>query len=256
MHRFYCANADFLKKHFTITDSDEIHHIKDVLRLKKGAVIQIFNGQNQEADVVIESWGQEGLKVSVQSVRQMSLSKTRITLACAPPKKDKFEWIIEKCTELGIDEIIPLKTKRSQVVFSSDRMASKLSRFEKVAVNAAKQSKRTAIPIIHPMTDLTTVLKSLNPQGLYLFPSLNGHPQHIKEVLLKASGDQSVTIFIGPEGDFTVDEVRMALNAGCVPVSLGNTVLKVETAAIAAISFVCLFHSTPFGIDNTIPDKV
>ena len=138
MHRFYCANADFLKKHFTITDSDEIHHIKDVLRLKKGAVIQIFNGQNQEADVVIESLNQQGVKVSVQSVRQMPSSKPKITLACAPPKKDKFEWIIEKCTELGVDDIIPLKTKRSQVVFSTEKMVRKLSRFEKVAVNAAK----------------------------------------------------------------------------------------------------------------------
>ncbi|MBI3601523.1 MAG: 16S rRNA (uracil(1498)-N(3))-methyltransferase [Candidatus Omnitrophica bacterium] len=240
MHRFYCANADFLKKYFTITDSDEIHHIKDVLRFKKGAVIQIFNSQNQAADVVIESFSQQGLNVSVLSVRQMSFSRPKITLACAPPKKDKFEWIIEKCTELGVDEIIPLKTKRGQVVFSTEKMASKLPRFEKVAVNAAKQSKRAAVPIIHPMTDLTGVLKSLDPQGLHLFPSLNGHPQHIKEVVRKASGHQSVTVFIGPEGDFTIDEVHRALDAGCVPVSLGNTVLKVETAAIAAVSFVRL----------------
>ncbi len=240
MHRFYCPNADFLTKYLTIADPDEIHHIKDVLRLKKGALIQIFNAQNQEADAVIDFFSQEGLRVSVGSVREAILNKIKIILACAPPKKDKFEWIIEKCTELGVDEIIPLKTKRGQVVFSREKMAGKLSRFQKVALNAAKQSQRTAVPLIHPMTDLGSVLKTLGPQGLHLFPSLNGHSQHIKDALLKASGGQSVTIFIGPEGDFTPDEVKMALDHGCVPVSLGPTVLKVETAAVATVSFVRL----------------
>ena len=241
MHRFYSQNANFNERKLIITDSDEIHHIKDVLRLKKGAVIQIFNSQNQEAEVVIEAFTSDGLEVVVQSVRQADLKKIKIILACAPPKKDKFEWIIEKCTELGVDEIIPLKTKRGEVVFSSQKMDSKLSRFAKVALNASKQSKRFNVPNIHPMTDLNQVLKTLDPQGLHLFPSLNGHSISIKEVLLKNSDVKKITIFIGPEGDFTPEEVRLAREAGCVGVSLGSTVLKVETAAIAAISFVRLF---------------
>lgn len=118
MHRFYSQNANFSRKQLTIHDSDEIHHIKDVLRLSKGAIVQIFNGQNQEADVTIDAFTQDGLKVIVQSVRQAEAKKGKIILACAPPKKDKFEWIIEKCTELGVDEIIPLKAKRSEVFYS------------------------------------------------------------------------------------------------------------------------------------------
>jgi len=243
MHRFYNSNANFYQKHLTITDSSEIHHIKNVLRLKKGAVIQVFNGQNQEADVIIDSFDMEGLQLNVQSVREIAVNKTKIILACAPPKKDKFEWIIEKCTELGVDEIIPLKSKRGEVVFTQEKMPNKLSRFQKVALNAAKQSKRTNLPHIHPMTDLVEVFKNLDPKGLHLFPSLNGHPQHIKDVVLNANNNQPVTIFIGPEGDFTPDEVRLALDYHCVPVSLGNTVLKVETAAIATVSFVRLVLS-------------
>lgn len=240
MHRFYCQHADFQKKIITITDSDEIHHLKDVLRLKKGAVIQIFNGQNQEADVVIESIQEQGIKVSVQTLRQAAGQNLKLVLVCAVPKKDKFEWIIEKCTELGVEKIIPLKTKRGQVVFPEQRMPAKLARFEKVAINAAKQSQRLNVPVIAPMTELKEVLAHLDPEGLHLFPSLNGHPQHIKDVLLKAQSNLPITIFIGPEGDFTPDEVEAALKAGCVPVSLGDTVLKVETAAIAAVSFVRL----------------
>jgi 16S rRNA (uracil1498-N3)-methyltransferase len=238
MHRFYSADADFNQKKLIITDPDEVHHMKDVLRLKKGAVIQIFNGKNEEADVLVDVFTANGLKVNVQSVRQALKAKGRIILACAPPKKDKFEWIIEKCTELGVDDIIPLKTKRSEVIFTTERMVGKLARFEKIVMNAAKQSKRMNIPKVHGMTDLADVLKGLDPKGIHLFPSLNDHPVHIKEALSQASSDQTITIFIGPEGDFTPDEVRMAKEAGCMPVSLGNTVLKVETAAVATVSFV------------------
>ena len=168
----------------------------------------------------------------------MKRTGAKIILACAPPKKGKFEFIIEKCTELGIDEIIPLKTKRTEVVFKDDKMAGKLSRFEAVAVNAAKQSKRAKVPHIYPMKSLPQVLQTLDPKGVHLFPSLHNHSKHITDVLLKADKQRPVTIFIGPEGDFTPDEVELAIKHGCVPVSLGDTVLKVETAAIAVVALV------------------
>lgn len=238
MYRFYCADADFQKSSVTITEAHEVHHIKDVLRFKKGSLIQIFNAQSQEADGTIEQIRENAIVVRVGIVRQKDRPQAKIILACAPPKKGKFEFIIEKCTELGVDEIIPLKTKRTQVIFSADRMRVKLSRFEAVAVNAAKQSQRTKVPHIYPMTSLPQVLKTLDPDGVHLFPSLHNHPKSIAEVLLKVDKQKSVTLFIGPEGDFTPDELDLAIQHGCVPVSLGDTVLKVETAAIAAVAFV------------------
>jgi 16S rRNA (uracil1498-N3)-methyltransferase len=238
MYRFYCQDADFSKSSVVISDPHEIHHIKDVLRLKKGALIQIFNAKSQQADAVIEEINKEAIGVSVKTVKQNEEARAKIILACAPPKKGKFEFIIEKCTELGVDEIIPLKTKRTEVLFKEDGMAGKLNRFESVAVNAAKQSKRTKVPRIYPMTGLPQVLQTLDPNGVHLFPSLHHHPKHISDVLLKAGKQKQVTIFIGPEGDFTPDEVELAVKHGCVPVSLGDTVLKVETAAIAAVALV------------------
>jgi 16S rRNA (uracil1498-N3)-methyltransferase len=237
MYRFYCQDADFSKSSVVITDTHEIHHIKDVLRLKKGSSIQIFNAQSQQADVVIEKINEAAIHVHVKTIKQSQEAHAKITLACAPPKKGKFEFIIEKCTELGVDEIIPLKTKRTEVIFNEDRMAGKLSRFAAVAVNAAKQSKRTKVPHIHPMTPLSQVLKNLDPHGVHLFPSLHHHPKHISQVLLETK-QKAVTIFIGPEGDFTPDEVELAIKHGCIPVSLGDTVLKVETAAIATVALV------------------
>ena len=238
MYRFYCQDADFSKSSVVISDTHEIHHIKDVLRLKKGSLIQIFNAKSEEAQAVIEQINKEAIEVSVKTVKQNKEARAKIILACAPPKKGKFEFIIEKCTELGVDEIIPLKTKRTEVIFKEDRMLAKLSRFEAVAVNAAEQSQRAKVPRIYPMTALPQVLQSLDPNGVYLFPSLHHHPKHISDVLLKADKQKSVTIFIGPEGDFTPDEVELAIKYGCVPVSLGDTVLKVETAAIAAVALV------------------
>jgi len=142
MYRFYCSDADFSKSPVIITDIHEIHHIKDVLRLKKGSSIQIFNAKSQQADAVIEEIRESAIDVRIQNIKQGSEGTFHIILACAPPKKGKFEFIIEKCTELGVDEIIPLKTRRSEVVFTEDKMSAKISRFDAVAVNAAKQSKR------------------------------------------------------------------------------------------------------------------
>ena len=238
MYRFYCQLADFSKSSVVITDTHEIHHIKDVLRLKKGSLIQIFNGQSQQADTVIEEIKESAISLRVQCIKQGKEVQAHIILACAPPKKGKLEFIIEKCTELGVDDIIPLKTKRTEVVFNEDRMAGKLSRFEAVAINAAKQSKRIKVPQIYPMTSLPQVLKNLDPNGVHLIPSLHNHPQHISDVLIKAGKDKPVTVFIGPEGDFTPDEVELAIKHGCIPVSLGDTVLKVETAAIATVALV------------------
>ena len=239
MYRFYCPDADFSKSSVVIGDTHEIHHIKDVLRLKKGSLIQIFNARSQQADAIIEQISETSIHVLVKTVKQNErVPQAKIILACAPPKKGKFELIIEKCTELGVDEIIPLKTKRTEVIFKEDKMRPKLIRFEAVAVNAAKQSQRAKVPRIYPMTGLLQVLQTLDPNGVHLFPSLHHHPKHISDVLLTAGKQKPVTIFIGPEGDFTPDEVELAIKHGCVPVSLGDTVLKVETAAIAAVALV------------------
>ncbi len=236
MHRFYVESANFSQPTIKITDRDEIHHIKDVLRLKKGDKVQVFNGASQEADVIIERLGEDALVVKVGAVRQKPVGGVRIILACAPPKKGKFELIIEKATELGVSEIVPLQTKRTEVIFPQERMKGKLGRFDAVAVNAAKQSKRVDVPKIHPMMSLGDVLKQLDSNGIHVIPSLNGHSTHLRDVLLKADRSKLITIFIGPEGDFTPDEVAQAVKHGCVPVSLGKSVLKVETAAITTVA--------------------
>jgi 16S rRNA (uracil1498-N3)-methyltransferase len=240
MHRFYYPNADFSTKSIRINDAHEIHHIKDVLRLKAGDKLCIFNAKNQEASAVISAVKDMEVVAAIESVRQSLQKSTHIILACAVPKKAKFEFIIEKCTELGVDEIIPLKTKRTEVIFSKEKLSPKQERFQKVAINAAKQSGRLDVPKIHAMTNFADALKVLDKQGLALIPSLNGKPQHICKALSDAKAKGVVAVFIGPEGDFTPDEVALAEAAGCVSVSLGDTVLKVDTAAMTTVA-LCRF---------------
>lgn len=241
MHRFYLENLSFDKKNITITDGDEIHHMRNVLRLKTGDGFNVFNGQNQEVKAQITKISDKGIEATIKEVINIkSVRQCKITLACAVPKKSKFEFIIEKCTELGVSEIIPLCTKRSDVIFSKEKLSAKQERFTKVAVNAAKQCKRVDIPPIAPMTDLKEVLLKRDRDTLAIFPSLGHNPIHIKEAMNSHQGFKHVYIFIGPEGDFTPQEVAMAQENGCIPVTLGKTVLKVDTAAIATVAFVAM----------------
>ena len=242
MHRFYYPQADLASKAIQITDPDELHHIKDVLRLNTGSKICVFNGQGQEAMAVIDSIGENGVRARIESVRQKGKEgRPRVILACAVPKKAKFEFIIEKAVELGVDVIVPLRTKRTEVVFTADKQQAKQERFEKVILNAAKQCGRADIPRISPMISMLEAVKGLDPKALSLIPSLNGQNPHIQEVLNTHKKPASITFFIGPEGDFTPDEVHLAKEHGCIAVSLGPTVLKVDTAAIAVLA-LANFH--------------
>ncbi len=243
MHRFYCPTADFASKAIQIVDPDEIHHIKYVLRLAKGAKACVFNGRGEEALASIEHVGENAVRLKVESVRQKANDGLpRLILACAVPKKAKFEFIIEKAVELGVDEIIPLKTKRTEVFFTPDKQGSKQERFRKIALNAAKQCGRADIPQIGPMTPMADALKGLDPHGLAIIPSLNGQNPHIREVLNAHPKPARVTFFIGPEGDFTPEEVTLAQKHGCMAVSLGPTVLKVDTAAIAVLALANFYY--------------
>ena len=239
MHRFFCPQNNFDSETIIISDSSEVHHIKDVLRLKTGEQIQLFNNEGKEVAATILSIK----KNSVSARRDLVLPPQRndqplIILACAVPKKAKFEYIIEKCTELGIDEIIPLKTQRTEGTGKLQAMDKKLTRYQTVAINAAKQSARRRVPVIHKLSSFTNALKEINNETIALIPCLSGDRQSLVDVQIDFKKIKRILYFIGPEGDFTPEELKEALSLGCIPVTLGPTVLKVDTAAISVMSFL------------------
>ena len=241
MHRFYCPEANFSSKHISITDRDELHHLRDVLRLKKNVQVCLFDGKGKEASGKLLSVTPQKTDITVLSVKELKQKKPLLILACALPKKSKFEFIIEKATELGVDEIIPLKTQRTEINLSGNRLVKKQSRYQTVAINAAKQSQRSFVPMIHPVMDFPSALDHLAKTTGTIIPSLTGKRENILNSFKKLRSPDAISFLIGPEGDFTAEEYAQAQERSCIPVTLGKTVLKVETAAICALFCANLF---------------
>ncbi|MBF0531811.1 MAG: 16S rRNA (uracil(1498)-N(3))-methyltransferase [Candidatus Omnitrophica bacterium] len=241
MPRFYFPAFELSDKQIVITDPREIHHSRDVLRLKIGSDVEVFNGRGEVVTGIIAAMDSLRMQVAVQQTRRETSGLPRLILACAIPKKSKFEWIIEKATELGVWEIIPLKTRRSLIELKGERALGKQQRYETVALNAAKQSKRPDIPRIRPVMDFKLAVDDLTRTGAVIIPSLAGETLPLLKVLNQLPRPQQLAFLIGPEGDFTLDEYGYA-HKKCLPVSLGSTVLKVETAAICALSFAAQFY--------------
>jgi 16S rRNA (uracil1498-N3)-methyltransferase len=236
MHRFYYPHSDFSPPKITITDSTEMHHLKNVLRMKKGDRMEIFNGLGDEILGVIENITETAAEIKILSRQHQAQGKQRVILACAIPKKAKFEFIIEKATELGVDEIIPMQTARTEVIVKDDRRERKNARYQAVAVNAAKQSGRSIMPKVSEVTSFKDVIAGAGGETAKLIPCLVGQRKSLHEAFNDVRHAKSILFLIGPEGDFTAGEVDAALKAGFVPVSLGETTLKVDTAAITVVA--------------------
>jgi 16S rRNA (uracil1498-N3)-methyltransferase len=167
--------------------------------------------------------------------------KSSINIACAIPKKSKFDDIVDKLTQLGVDRIIPLKTERAVVKLSIQKGEARLQRWVKIALSAAQQSQRSILPQISPLTDFRELIKKSTGFNLKLIPTLEGERKTLKEALSPVLPlPANILILIGPEGDFSPKEIDLALKHNFIPVSLGSTVLRVETAAIAVASFINL----------------
>ena len=242
MHRVYMPLPAFTEN-ILISDSKEIHHIKNVLRMKQGEGLVLFNGKGEEATGKIAILAANQITVAISGLKKFPKREPTIILACAMPKKSKFETIIEKATELGVSEIIPLQARRSDVKIKAEDIGKKTARFQSVAVNAAKQSKRADIPHIYPPMTLEESIAKLEKRCVLLIPSLSGNRKSIFAILPALKPTTEIAVFIGPEGDFTPEEYKFAWEKGCLPITLGPTTLKVETAALASVSCIAVYFA-------------
>lgn len=242
MRRFYIPSQNISGNKIIIQDKGLLHHLKDVLRLKRKDEVIIFDDQRNEYQCLIERLTD---KVILNIKERQLLSKNRkdikITVAVALPKKSKMDEIIDKLTQLGIDRIIPLETKRVTVNLNDKKKKLRHQRWKKIALNASQQSQRNNLPIIDSIKDINEVLSNLQEFDLKLMPTLAGERKSLKEILGKFK-PRNILVLVGPEGDFTEQEVDLAKKAGCITVSLGDLVLRVETACIAVVSFIRLYY--------------
>lgn len=241
MHRFFIDRIDGDKG--IISDSAQLHHLRDVLRLKIDDRVVVSDGKGNEYLGMITGLDRQQAELRVSPVKSSQNRSIQFTVACAIPKGNRMDEVIDYLTQLGVTDIIPMLTERVVVKLNNTRAEVRLQRWRKIARNAAQQSQRSVVPLVEPVTDIKDVISSSHKYNLKLIPTLEGERKHIREVI-SGVGLKDILVLIGPEGDFTPEEINLALAGGFIPVSLGDDVLRVATAAIAVASYI------KFAVDN------
>lgn len=224
MHLFY--TPDINGNTYTL-NADESKHCIRVLRLTKGDVISIVDGKGSFYTCRIVEASPKGCRVECdERVENYGKRPFRLHIAVAPTKNiDRTEWMLEKCTEIGMDEVTMMNTRHSE------RKIVKDERMEKVLVSAMKQSVKAYLPRLNPMIDFDSFIASCNETHKFIAHCNPGEKKRLDEVYV--AGEDAV-ILIGPEGDFSEEEVQCALKKGFVPITLGESRLRTETAGIVA----------------------
>ena len=229
MQLFYNSSLSNNDLGFTF-DREESKHIVKVLRKADGDKLFVTNGMGDlfTTEVVLAS--ENKCQVKIISVEHFERRKHYLHLVVAPTKmNDRYEWFLEKATEIGVDEITPIFCDHSE------RKNIKLDRFIKIVQSASKQSLQYYTPIVNEPVLLKDFLKQKHDGQLFIAHCEDDIKNSLKDSVKAAS---KVVILIGPEGDFSSNEITVALDAGFVPVSLGETRLRTETAAVVACSYV------------------
>lgn len=229
----------FVEKHFNIGNSVEITgseaiHIQRVLRLSAGDEVELFNGSGFIAKSVIESVSKQNVTVSVKDIYQsLAEPKTKITLFQGVAKEAKMDYIIQKATELGISEIVPVETEFSVVKIKDS--AKKTERWQKIAFEAAKQCKRASVPIVAEPVSFKKAVELLKQNEICFAPYEQAETGSLKELAF-GKIPVSAGYIIGPEGGFSEKEAECFKNENIPLVTLGKRILRTETAATATLA--------------------
>ncbi|MDD5421995.1 MAG: 16S rRNA (uracil(1498)-N(3))-methyltransferase [Candidatus Omnitrophota bacterium] len=235
MSRFYIPKESVKGKEICVSGK-EAHHILDVMRLKEADRVVVFDGTGREYSGVIKEAARNRLSIGILETREI-LSKTAgvITLIQSIPKKEKMDYIVEKATELGVSRIMPVLTGRTIPKWGESKKGVHVERWRKIAKEASKQCGRADIPAIGDITEFQDCLKDAGGHSLSLIAALDDDSMKLKDVLHSFNGDK-ISIAIGPEGDFTADEIRAARESGFKLISLGQRVLKSDTAGLSVLA--------------------
>jgi len=212
------------------------------MRLNVSDEVVIFDGTGREYTGIVKAADRKSLEIEIKSTRESQSGKSPIlTLIQAITKKDKMDYIAEKATELGVSRIIPVTTMRTIPDWDDAKKAGVVERWRKIAQEAAKQCGRADIPEVSSIVSLEEAIQNCSRAPLKvhycLMAALSDKAIRLKDAL-KGNSSKNVTIAIGPEGDFTPGEAEDALRAGFKIVSLGQRVLKSDTAGLAALSMI------------------
>ncbi|WP_378187711.1 16S rRNA (uracil(1498)-N(3))-methyltransferase [Aquimarina sp. W85] len=234
MQLFYSKDLDHGATTYTFS-KEESKHIHKVLRKSEGDTLHVTNGKGLLSKGVITFASTQRCEIAIQESSQKPARPYRLHMVVAPVKmNDRFEWFLEKATEIGVDEITPILCDHSE------RKVIKIERYEKILQSAMKQSHQTYLPKLNALIPFSKFLANAQEGILCIAHCQDSLKQHPKQLI---SAGQNVTILIGPEGDFSTNEINLALKQGYNPITLGTTRLRTETAAIVAVHSIAFINS-------------
>ena len=240
MYQFFVPDAQVGREFITITGAD-VNHIKHVLRMKPGEKIRVSSGGG--ADFLCEISELSDTFVQADILKEDAPSTelpNKIYLFQGLPKSDKMEWIIQKAVELGVYEIIPVAMRYCVVKLDAKKRAAKVERWQKLAEAAAKQSKRSIIPKIHPVMEFKEAASYALNCDVRLVPYENKEGMEATwEAFDAVKPGNSISVMIGPEGGFCEEEIALVSETMRL-VSLGKRILRTDTAGIAVLSMLML----------------
>ena len=238
LHRFYMPPGQWNAGH-PVLDEAGSHHAAQVLRLREGNVISLFNGQGSEVHARITQIKKRTVLLESGEVLHRPPPLARLTLAQAIPKGKNLDLVLQKATELGASEIIPLITDRTVARPDATETADKQEKWQRIAIEACKQCGQNYLPLVHPPTSFSAFLQSIPPTQLPLIAALEPAARPLQDILASCmERPASALVLIGPEGDFTAGEIAAAKSAGFLPLSLGPIILRTETAAVYCLSIL------------------
>jgi len=256
MDQFFIEASSVKDNRITVTGPD-VNHIANVLRMRRGEAVQLVEQvSGLTYTCTIDEINPESVVCVIDDVQSESRElPVKITLYQGLPKSDKLEFVIQKAVEMGACRIVPVAMKRSVVKLSAEKADRKLSRWNSIAVSAASQSKRGMIPEVASVMTYEEAVRDASSCDAVLLPyelastGAGGEDagsgdqsamDRTREILadLKAQGVRSIAIFIGPEGGFDISEVERAREAGAHIITLGNRILRTETAPIAILAWL------------------
>ena len=222
----------------SITD-DLLIHIKDSLRIAIGETLWFGDGHGTRYHAKITDVSKRAVTGHIlKTVQEPPRRTPRLILGQSLLKGEKMDWVIQKATELGVDELIPIESRHSVVQLKADRVDHQLARWQRIALEAAQQSEQWHVPTIVPPRSLAVLLTGLATGTITLMLAERREGKSLQKVDLPEDVTNSVLILIGPEGGWSKEEVQIAEQTGVEPIALGQHILRAETAAIAAISIL------------------
>ncbi len=242
MFQFFVDPGQIAGQEVMICGAD-VNHIKNALRMRPGERVRVSDQQGNDFLCEITQMEAQEVRLHILEACQGTELPVRVTLFQALPKSDKMEWVIQKSIELGVHEIVPMATQNCVVKLEARRAEAKRARWQAIAESAAKQSKRSIIPQVGAIRSFSEAMEDAKALDVRLFPYEQERGMaHTREVFQGLDKGSSIGIFIGPEGGFSFHEVEMAkkeeARGQMEIISLGNRILRTETAASAALAML------------------